>query len=72
MRTFKLYRKEDATGISGTGYIAEGAVFSNGNAVLNWLTTHQSIGLYPSIEELVSIHGHEGRTMVVWDGGKDE
>lgn len=30
IRTFKLNRKVDVTGVSGTGIVAEGTEFSNG------------------------------------------
>lgn len=67
MRTFYLHRKEDATGISGTGKVAEGVEFANGWCALNWLTAHTSMGVYPSIAELEAIHGHGGRTEVVFE-----
>lgn len=64
MNLFQLVRHEDETGISGTGVIAEGVEFSNGVCVLNWLTDFTSQGIYPSIEEIIDIHGHEGRTVL--------
>jgi hypothetical protein len=67
MRTFKLIRVEDESGVSGTGIVAEGVVFSHGEAVLSWLTKHRSIGVYPTLDELINIHGHEGRTRVEFD-----
>jgi hypothetical protein len=67
MRTFKLVRNEDQTGVSGTGVVAEGVVFSHGEVVLSWLTKHRSIGVYPTLDELINIHGHEGRTVVQFD-----
>lgn len=70
IRTFKLLRKEDETGISGTGVVAEGVQFSHGEVVLSWLTVHRSIAIYPTIVELENIHGHGGKTIVVWDDGK--
>src|SRR5205085_3748143 len=35
--TFHLLRYEDESGVSGTGWVAEGAVFSNGWVALTWL-----------------------------------
>ena len=66
MRLFKLRRIVDASGVSGTGVIAEGVEFSHGEVVLSWLTTHRSIGVYPNVKEMVNIHGHEGKTVVEW------
>ena len=49
IRRFRLFRNEDPTGISGTGYIAEGCIFSNGVVVLNWLGVDPSVVVrYPS------------------------
>jgi hypothetical protein len=66
MRTFHLDRSEDHTGTSGTGKVAEGVVFSNGWCALTWLTENTSVVFYPSISVLEAIHGHEGRTRVVY------
>ncbi len=66
MRTFFLDRIEDATGISGTGRVAEGVQFSNGWCAMSWLTQHTSVAFYPSIETLEAIHGHGGKTRIVF------
>lgn len=63
-RTFKLCRLVDATGISGTGEIAEGCVFSDGTTILRWLTEHKSTAIYESARELLAIHGHAGKTVI--------
>lgn len=65
--TFHLLRLEDETGVSGTGWVAEGAVFSSGWVALYWLTDTPSMNFYPSIEAVHTIHGHNGRTRVVFD-----
>ena len=67
MRTFKLVRIIDDSGVSGTGVVAEGVLFSNDAVVISWLTEHQSLGIYPSMEELIAIHGHGGHTVVEYD-----
>jgi hypothetical protein len=67
LKTFKLRRVEDESGISGTGIVAEGVEFTNGEAVLCWLTKHRSVGIYPNMKELENIHGHGGKTVVEWD-----
>lgn len=68
MRLFYLQRNEDFSGVSGTGRVAEGVEFSNGRCALSWLTPTTSVAIYNTIEELEHIHGHEGRTQVVYDG----
>lgn len=67
MINFKLERTEDASGVSGTGIVAEGVIFRNGKCVLNWLTNLSSITIYDNIEILEKIHGHEGRTKIKYD-----
>jgi len=66
MKKFWLDRTEDISGISGLGVVAEGIIFSNGKAVLSWLTAGGSIAVYDSIEKLEKIHGHDGRTKVIY------
>lgn len=67
-RSFFLNRKVDETGISGTGRVAEGVLFRNGKCVISWLTEHTSVAVYDSMGQVVAIHGHNGKTEVVFDG----
>lgn len=66
MSCFILQREEDVSGTSGTGAVAQGVVFSDGRVVLRWLTIVSSMGLYDSIADLEKIHGHGGKTKVIW------
>ncbi len=66
MRLFHLLRLEDESGVSGTGIVAEGVVFSTGRCVLNWLTTHSSTAMYDNVRDLEVIHGHNGKTKLVF------
>jgi len=66
-RVFHLVRDEDVSGVSGCGMVAEGVVFSDGRAVMRWLPgPARGISIFDSIRELESVHGHAGRTRVVW------
>jgi len=67
VRTFHLLRLEDESGVSGTGWVAEGAVFSNGWVALIWGTETPSLNFYMSIEDVEAVHGHGGRTRIVFD-----
>ena len=67
MIRFHLHRREDESGISGTGIVAEGVCFSDGRCVLRWLTELSSIGIYASIDDVEAIHGHKGKTIVQWE-----
>jgi len=72
MKQFHLERKEDETGVSGTGKVAEGVIFGNGKVAMNWISDNtnidaSSLGIYDSIDDVRKIHGHEGKTEVVID-----
>lgn len=65
-RRFDLERKEDVSGISGTGVVAQGCQFADGTVALHWLGDMASTIVYNSMEDLVAVHGHNGRTTVEW------
>ncbi len=68
MRRFVLRREVDVTGVSGTGDVAEGCVFSDGTAVLRWLTEWPTSVVWHDrgVEAVEKIHGHGGATKIVW------
>jgi hypothetical protein len=66
-RRFALVRDIDETGVSGTGRIAEGVVCTHQRAALHWLTEHRSVAFYPSIETVERIHGHGGKTRIIFE-----
>lgn len=66
MRKFNLVRTEDISGVSGTGIVAEGVQFTDGTIALRWLSKHKSTAIYDCIADVQAIHGHEGRTRIVW------
>jgi hypothetical protein len=63
---FYLERLEDPSGVSGTGRVAEGVVFSNGWVALVWLSASPSLAFYLSLESVEAIHGHGGKTRLVF------
>lgn len=65
-RRFELVRHEDETGISGIGKIAEGVQFSSGKCVLAWIREIPSVTVYDAVEQIISIHGHDGKTELRW------
>ena len=65
MQRFHLNRIEDESGVSGTGKVAEGVVFSNGKCAVSWLTEHTSITVYDGLDTVIAIHGHNGKTEVI-------
>lgn len=67
MRRFRLNRQNDPTGISGTGIVAEGVMFSDGTAALRWCSEFRSTAVYTSMDDVNAIHGHDGATTIEWD-----
>jgi hypothetical protein len=66
MRKFFLFRMEDETGVSGTGTVAEGVEFTDGTVAMRWLTGTASTAIYDKIQDVEEIHGHGGKTTVVF------
>lgn len=66
LRRFVLRRSEDASGVSGTGIVAEGCELTNGKVALSWYSQHTVVGVYDSMKSVEAIHGHGGKTAVEW------
>ena len=69
MRRFELHRDEDVSGVSGTGVVAEGVAFSNdGPVALRWTSEWPTSVVFHDrgVESLEAVHGHNGRTRIVW------
>jgi len=69
VRVFQLLRDEDPSGVSGVGRVAVGAVFPSGKVVLEWLGSHNTFGIYDDLERVQYIHGHGGKTRIVFTTG---
>ncbi len=63
---FILWRDHDASGVSGTGPVADGVRFPDGTAVIHWRGALISTTVFESVEMLEKIHGHNGATRLVW------
>jgi hypothetical protein len=75
MKTYYLCRREDVSHTSGTGHVAQVAEFDDGAVVVRWLASKNATGvasttIFNSLEDLLKVHGHEGRTVAepVLDG----
>lgn len=69
MRRFFLYRKEDPTGMSGTGIVAYGCEYDSGQVALTWAKSNiNSLTVFPSISNVEKLHSHNGKdpTKIVW------
>lgn len=65
-KTFVLRRTADVSGVSGTGDVAEGVVFSDGAVAIRWRGARPSTVVWNSIDDAMAIHGHGGATQLVW------
>jgi hypothetical protein len=72
IKKFYLWREQDESGVSGTGRVAEGVIFSNGWVGMNWLTRWGSLAFYPSIHDCLLVHGHAGKTTVVYEDQQED
>lgn len=75
MRTFMMRREFDVSGVSGTGTVVEGVLFSTGVVVVHWLTPppRGSISVWDSIEQFLDIHVRPhpaNRTVLEFDDGE--
>ncbi len=74
MQRFTMRRDHDASGVSGTGCVLEGVLFSTGVVVIHWLTPppRGSISVFDSMEQFLSIHvvphPHNHTCLVFEDG----
>ena len=66
MRSFCLVREESVNGVSGTGMVAKGVVFSTGKDVLPWCSEYRSVTVYDTVTDLETAHGRGGRTRIAW------
>lgn len=69
MRFYYLCRKDDVSGTSGTGRVAQVAEFDDGAVVVRWVASMNAAGVpstthFASIDDMLRIHGHQGRTVV--------
>lgn len=71
MKTFRFFRTEDVSSMSGTGYVAEGVVFSSGKVAISFFPTAptyvSNVIMLNSIDDVEKIHGHDGKTEIHWN-----
>lgn len=66
MRRFELVRHADPSGVSGTGVVANGIQFTDGVVVLRWICSRPATSVWDNLDDLITVHGHNGRTVVRW------
>mgnify|MGYP000517318368 CR=1 FL=1 len=72
--TFTVERLSDETGISGTGIVMEGALFSDGTVVVRWITPRPngSVTIWRCWDDFWSVHigSHPtNRSVIRWGNG---
>lgn len=65
---YYLCRNEDVSNTSGTGHVAEIAEFDDGSVAVRWMASSNATGvasttIFNSLQDLLKVHGHEGRTI---------
>lgn len=65
-RRFWLVRHQDVSGVSGTGIVAEGIVWSSGQVALHWPGLPTCTSTWAALDDLLAVHGHGGWTTVEW------
>lgn len=66
MRRFQMHRHIDVSGISGTGIVAEGVVFTDGTTVVRWISAKPSTVVWDDLGDAYDIHNHGGSTEFVF------
>lgn len=71
MRRFYLFRREDVSGVSGTGRVADGVKFNDGVCVIHWAIHTTATTIYNNIKDVLNIHGHDRKTIIEWIDKED-
>jgi hypothetical protein len=66
VRRWEMHRDTDVTGNSGTGLVAHGVTFPDGRVAFRWRGNPATTTTADSIRDVISIHGHNGTTRVVY------
>lgn len=53
---YNMIRETDQTGVSGTGRVAQVAIFEDGSAVVRWLTETRSTVVWEKAEDMIKVH----------------
>lgn len=62
MKRGVVERDIDVSGVTGTGSVSEFVIATDGRLVIFWPV---GVGVWPSLEDAVKVHGHDGKTRFV-------
>lgn len=65
-RRFELHRDRDASGVSGTGVVADGVEWPDGSVSIRWRGERPSVVFWATVADAEAVHGHGGLTRFVW------
>lgn len=68
-RMFTVIRNGDYSGVSGTGRVIDGVVFSNGKVAISWRHALTSVSYFDSFEifQMIHLDSHPtNRSEVIW------
>lgn len=67
-KPFVLARDTDVSGVSGTGIVANGILWPDGQAAIHWTgSTYPTTTPHPGgMDSVLAVHGHGGATRVAW------
>lgn len=74
MRTFRMIRQFDETGVSGTGEVLEGVIFTDGACVVRWKTDIACQSDWRSFDDFLKIHvfAHpDNKTIIQFNDGEE-
>jgi hypothetical protein len=63
---FYFQRDEDVSGISGTGRVADGCLWTDGAVSIRWRGEARSFVNFEEFAKSLQVHGHGGKTRLVW------
>lgn len=61
-----LMRMVDETGVSGTGHVADVHLHRSGVYTVWWRGDHASVTFWDNEADLIAVHGHRGKTKLLW------
>lgn len=69
---FELHRKQDFSGISGTGHVLDGVVFPDGTTVIHWKSKNSSVAVFKTYRHFERTHvAYHGQSEIHWVNGFD-